>query len=93
MAHDSVGNKLHVGDIVDLPCRITGVDECEDFINVALETLEPVHPARHFRNLVVNAKQVRLVIPVGGTQTDISVLDSVEASKSGELPIRGQNHA
>jgi hypothetical protein len=61
MPHDRDGIELHPGDIVSLPCKITGVDSHDEYINTALETVDPVFPENVRRHVLVNAKQVVLL--------------------------------
>lgn len=62
--HDKNGQPLAEGDIVMVPCRVTGVtpnSEENKFCNVNLETIEKMgqdDPGAYNMTLIVNAKQV-----------------------------------
>jgi hypothetical protein len=87
MAHDANGQKLHVGDVVSVQCKVTGIDEDEYFYNTAVETMEPVTEGGRRKTMILNSRQVVLRLPFGKSETDISVMESIEASKSGEIKL------
>lgn len=61
MSHDKKGNEIKVGDLVNVPCRVTAVHAVEEDCNVSLETVEPLYPGDNKSPLHLNAKQVELV--------------------------------
>lgn len=83
MPTDRAGKKIHVGDIVNVRCLVTGVDRHPDFINVALEVTEPEYPGAAKRTLLMNALQTELVESLGETNTDIDI-DSAFADRQKE---------
>ncbi len=58
MPHDARGDKLAVGDRVDVPCVVTSIGEQPEYCNVSVETLEPCHPGTNKTTLSLNGKQV-----------------------------------
>lgn len=58
MPSDKNGIKLQVGDTVNMVCLITGLDHHAEFINMALETVEPIWPSDKKREILVNSNQV-----------------------------------
>lgn len=87
MATDRKGRKLHIGDVVHIPATITGIDKHDEFYNVALETVETMHPANHRTSLLLNAKQVELVAALGDSQTDIDVHKALSDSRIVKPPL------
>lgn len=61
MPHDRNGNLLEVGDIVNVPCKVTSVTPSEEYCNVNLETLYPMPPYTGGDTMVRNTKQCELV--------------------------------
>lgn len=55
------GKILKVGDIVNIPCRITQIQLGEDYCNVSLETLKTMPPENKYTSsYVLNTKQIEL---------------------------------
>lgn len=64
MPHDRKNHPIKIGDIVSIPAVVTGVDRHPNYINIAVETIEPMFPAEHKTPLLLNARQVEVVNPV-----------------------------
>lgn len=60
MPHDIDGSEFHVGDIVQVECKITEIHMTEEYCNISLETIQKMYPSENRTNLVLNGKQVRL---------------------------------
>lgn len=58
MPHDRDGTLLKVGNTVMVPARVKELHDTEEYCNVTLETLQPMHPGNVRSTLVLNAKQV-----------------------------------
>ena len=58
MPHDRDGTLLKVGNTVMVPARVKELNDTEEYCNVTLETLQPMHPGNSRSTLVLNAKQV-----------------------------------
>lgn len=58
MPHDRDGTLLKVGNTVMVPARVKAIQDTEEYCNVTLETLQPMHPGDSRSTLVLNAKQV-----------------------------------
>ena len=90
MPQDRKGKKIHVGDIVDLPCRVLGIDKNTDFLNVFVETQEPMLGGDTKTKMFLNARQLELVYTLGESALDIDVetalSDSAMLRKGKELP-------
>ncbi len=75
MPHDKHGNELKVGDKVTIECEVKNVDPHEDYCNLTVETVEPMHPGEDKTGITLNAKQViracllllGLLVPAGVT--------------------------
>lgn len=61
MPKDHNGSELKVGDVVAVPCVITGMDKHDEYINVALETRWPMSPGDKRTPLALNTHQVMLI--------------------------------
>jgi hypothetical protein len=61
--HDKNGERVRVDDLVTVRCRVTAVSLGDDFCNVSLETVEPMHPGDHKTGISLNARQVEKVTP------------------------------
>lgn len=56
--HDRDGRPLEVGDVVNVPCKITSiVSNSEHYCNVNVETVEPMYPGDSKTSISLNAKQ------------------------------------
>lgn len=60
MPHDRNGKLLKVGDVVNVPCRVTQLHEGTEHCNVQLETLEPMPPYTEPYTLSLNTRQTEL---------------------------------
>jgi hypothetical protein len=63
MPKDRKEQEVKVGDFVMIPAMVTEIQPNDEFINVVVETLEPMHPANHKTQLVLNARQIEVVHP------------------------------
>lgn len=55
------GKVLKVGDIVNIPCRITSIQLGEEYCNVSLETLKTMPPENKYTSsYTLNTKQIEL---------------------------------
>lgn len=77
MPVDRKGNKLHTGDIVHIPCVVVGIDPHPEFINVMLQTLEPVPPTDRKRDILINSQLTELVESLGESSSDIDVTTAI----------------
>jgi hypothetical protein len=77
MPLDGRGRKLHVGDTVNVPCVVTGVDGHEEYCNIAVETLEAMFPGPNKTAIVLNTRQVILTKRVGASDSDIACLTAI----------------
>lgn len=66
MPHDRKNKAIQIGDVVMVPAIVTGVDKHEDFINLALETIETMYPGEHKTPLLLNCRQVEVINPTIG---------------------------
>lgn len=57
MPHDKNGKLVSVGDTVTVQFIVTGVQQNDEFCNVNLETLIPMHPGVYKTHLTANAGQ------------------------------------
>lgn len=73
MPHDNAGQPLKVGDLVMIPCRVKDIYSTDEYCNVELETLYPMHPSSHHSGITLNAKQVSLVPTLAETGPVIRV--------------------
>lgn len=81
MPFDRTGKRLHVGDIVNIPAQVTGLDCHEEFINCALSTLEPIKDGGEKTPLLLNTRQVELLLPLGQSNPDLNVQKAVSDSR------------
>lgn len=58
MPHDKRGDEIKVGDIVNVPCKVTGVHQTEEYCNVDLVTTEVMPPTEQPNRLTLNSRQV-----------------------------------
>lgn len=58
MPHDRNGKPLAVGDRVNIPAIVRDVQPGDDYCNVRLETIEPMHPGPEVSTMYLNARQV-----------------------------------
>lgn len=81
--HDHQGEPLNIGDIVVVPCVITGIDKHPEFINVALETRWPMLPGDNKTPILVNTTQVILVekSEKKGKTDSVHVMDVINGIK------------
>ena len=56
--HDAKGQPLSLGDIVLVPCKIAETYATDEYCNVQLKTLAPMHPTDVPTTITLNAKQV-----------------------------------
>lgn len=61
--HDKNGTPLSVGNRVTLECVILETTSSDDFCNLKIETVEPMHPSDRRDSQWVNARQV-VKVPV-----------------------------
>jgi len=59
--HDKNGVRVRVDDLVTVRCRVIAVQLGDEFCNLSLETVEPMHPADHKSALSLNSQQVEKV--------------------------------
>lgn len=59
MPHDANGNLLQVGNIVNVPCKITEIHQTEEYCNLILETQFKMFPSENRSNISLNARQVQ----------------------------------
>jgi hypothetical protein len=82
--HDHNDNPLKIGDIVAVPCVITGIDKHPDFINVALQTRWPMYPGENKTPIILNTSQVILVKKSEKLMDDsVHVMDVIQEIKEG----------
>lgn len=86
MAADRHGRNLRVGDIVNIPCTITGVDAHAEFINLAVETVEPMFPGDKKSSWILNAKQVELAQSLGDSAVNVDVATAIEQQVKDDAP-------
>ena len=65
MPHDIDGTPVEVGQEVLVRFKVISVTPSEEYCNVNLETIEPMHPGEYKSTFTFNTKQVRVVGPVG----------------------------
>lgn len=58
MPHDNKGNKLDVGDVVNVPCKVKVIQLTEEYCNLTLETVHKMYPSDSPYSISLNAKQV-----------------------------------
>ena len=81
---DHNGNPLKVGDVVAIPCVITGLDRHHDYVNVGLETRWPMHPGPNKTPIFLSSLQILLIQPSEKTLPEsVHVLDVIEEVKRG----------
>ena len=78
MPRDRDGEKLRPGDIVHVPCVVTGIDNQPEYMNVALETVEPMYPGNTKLALILNARQVVLHEQLGESDPNMDVKAAIE---------------
>lgn len=90
--HDHANRPLKVGDLVVVPCIVTGIDKHPDFINVALETRWAMEPGPNKTPIILNTKQVLLVESSREMMPDsIHVMDVIEEiKKTGSEILKGR---
>ena len=83
MPHDVNKHEVRPGDRVAVECTIKTVELTEDYCNVTLTTVEPMHPGKESSSLVMNARQVRLIQPRhdGDYTKRLSALGSSEVER------------
>lgn len=86
MPHDRKGQQLKIGDIVMIPAIITGVDRHDEYINVAVDTIEPMFPGEHKTPILLNAHQVEIVHPSLG----VIVVSEIDAPppENADVPVQ-----
>jgi hypothetical protein len=72
---DRKGKKIHVGDVVNVPCVVRGITQVPYGYNVLLEPLEALSDTQNSSRpeMLVNARQVELVNSIGESALDIDV--------------------
>ena len=63
MPSDRKGQTVKIGDLVMIPAVVTEIRPNDEFLNVTVDTLEPMHPAPHKTAIILNAHQVEVVHP------------------------------
>lgn len=63
MPSDRKGEPVRVGDFVMIPAVVTEIHSQDEFINVVMETMDPMYPARHKTQIILNAHQIEVVHP------------------------------
>ena len=58
MPHDAKGNLLAVGDKVNIPCKVTRIQQGDEYCNVELETTYHMFPTETNNYFALNTKQV-----------------------------------
>jgi hypothetical protein len=87
--HDHNDNPLKLGDVVAVPCVITGIDKHPDYINVALLTRWPMFPGPNPTAIILNTSQVLLVKESQKLIGDsVHVMDVIQEIKEGSGIIR-----
>lgn len=81
MPKDHNGNDLKIGDVVAVPCIITGLDHHGEYIDVALETRWPMYPGPNSTPLALNTKQLLLVRASATKVESLPVIDVLETIK------------
>ncbi len=59
MPHDMKGQKLKVGDKVNVPCVVKEIQAGTEYYNVTLETVHPMFPGKDTSTITLNTKQVK----------------------------------
>lgn len=60
MPHDCEGSKIKVGDQVILRATVKSVQEGDEFCNLTVDTLIPMHPTDQPTTITLNTRQVQL---------------------------------
>lgn len=60
MPHDRNSRPLKVGDVVNVPCQVTQLQEGTEYCNVTVQTLEPMFPSTSPSTITLNSRQVEL---------------------------------
>jgi hypothetical protein len=90
--HDHEKNPLQVGDVVVVPCVVTGVDRQPGYINVAMNTCWPMLPGNHATSIMLNTSQVILVRKTPKKLDSVHVMDVIEdIKKTGSTVIKGRD--
>ena len=61
MPHDIDGTLVEAGQEVLVRFKVISVTPSEEYCNVNLETVEPMHPGEYKSTFTLNTKQVRVV--------------------------------
>lgn len=61
MPHDLDGHLLSVSDIVIVRCKITHIQQGEEYCNITLETNIAMYPSDNKTTFNLNAKQVEKI--------------------------------
>lgn len=90
MPHDKNGELLKVGDKVTVECEITAVQTGEEYCNLSVKTVEPMHPSKDSTSLTLNAKQVIkcCLVLLGFLFTSGNVVRADDASEIRDLKKR-----
>lgn len=87
MPHDRNGRPLAKGDRVVIEGTLIGVSPGNDYCNVTVETVEPMHPGKHRATISLNARQVirddREAVPESERRT---VVDTEERWTTADAP-------
>ena len=60
MPHDKLFMRLQEGDIVIVECKVVKILEGDEFCNVTLDTVEPMHPSQSRTTISLNSRQVQI---------------------------------
>lgn len=80
MSIDRKGRRIHVGDIVSVPCVVKGVDQTGTPLSVLVETLVPGGEIP--RQMLFNANQVEITESLGESALDIDVKTAISDTGS-----------
>jgi hypothetical protein len=58
MPHDANGKLVQVGDLVNVPCKVTSVAAGDEYCNVTLQTVHSMPPYTDHNTITLNTKQV-----------------------------------
>ena len=77
MPHDKNGQLLEVGDLVTVRARVSSVQAGDEYCNVSLETVEPMHPTANTSALTLNTRQVEKVATPAAANDEAPVAEGV----------------
>lgn len=89
MAQDKNGKPIHPGDLVSITCLVTGLDKHQDYINLALQTVEGRMPDGKKSDFFINSHMVEVIAALGHSDPDLDVskaLSDPEHDFSSHLP-------